>query len=678
MAAAGLLAAPYPTLDAALHAIEAARRDTARGSEAFLVRPFLRGFIVYDYPFSDRSGFSLGEVSVAGFPFGGTAETPGAWLVDAKGRTGTLLLDEKGYRLVRLGRDGNDRLVPESAATATKGFRLGADPFLVDEPAVRDDGLPWVVPDRLENVAGVRWNPRLAFRPGPDEKGLARLLSWLNRQPATLKVKPGGSRHSWSRVAASHGAYIHPQGMRCIEPAEADRTLRPDLPDNLTKNLFRIGSGTVIREISETLWDRYGKAAGVLGGYDGQTLGGVLPTGTHGSVLTHGPLAEMIRSLDLVAATGEPVRIEPAGGPTDPAAFAREHPESGLIQSDDIFDAALIHIGTMGVVRSLVVEVTDCFYLTEVRTSQSFDSVTETLGGGGIHHLFEGVKVPPWVPPWSGLAFPGHPLPAYHLELLMNPVGQNIIVTSRQPTPFPQEEPPFLRERPEKNLFRLHAIPRPYRREIGVTWFSENFHDAIGWVGESLMEDIPSLTPGIVNSTMNGLKNPGYLHRSYRVFNIGDGQNAIPSLSGTIFVPLRDDLYIRAIEVIRRVAREMAPKGIYQTGPISLRFIRGSRAMLASPEDVCSFELIFAGRTKWTEELIQAYDAALRAELGEENVRFHWGQLMPGVEKSRILANFPRYEEWLRIRNAFDPDGRFVNEWQETILPMDATRGAKP
>jgi len=183
------------------------------------------------------------------------------------------------------------------------------------------------------------------------------------------------------------------------------------------------------------------------------------------------------------------------------------------------------------------------------------------------------------------------------------------------------------------------------------------------------MESIPPLTPILVDGAMNGLKNPGYLQRSYRVFNIGDGQNAIPNLTGSIEVPLRDDLYLKALDVIRRVAWEEARNGIYQTGPISLRFVRASRAMLGNPEDVCSFELIFVRQTSWARELIKAYDAALRDELGTKNVRFHWGQLMPGAEKARILHNFPRYEEWRRIRDGFDPAGRFVNTYQESILP---------
>jgi hypothetical protein len=667
LAPSSLLAPPFPTLTAALHAIAKERGERGHRPSAFLVRPFLAGFIVYNYPLPDGPGFALSQVVVAGLPFGGSAEQPEAWLVDGEGRTGSLLRKAGRFRLVELGRDASDKLVP--APASAKSFRLGRDSFLVDEPPAVDAGLPWVVPNGLENVAGDDWTPRWAFRPGLDEAEVGRLLTWLNQQPEPLKVKAGGSRHSWSKVAASNGAYVHPEGMRCLEPAAGDGTLRADLPEAFGNNLFRIGSGTVIREINDTLWERYGKAFGALGGYDGQTLGGVLPTGTHGSILSHGPLAEMVRSLDLVTGTGESLRVEPKDGPTDLAAFALSHPNARLIQEDDVFEAVLIHIGTMGVVRSLVVETRDCFYLTEVRTSEPIDTVLATLGGGGIYHLYEGVKRPLWASPWSGLGFSGHPLPAYHLELLMNPLGEEIIVTSRQPTPLVIEEPPVFRERPERNLFRLHATPQPYRREIGVVWFSENFYEGIGWISQSLMENIPELTPGLVGSAMNGLKNPGYLHRSYRVFNIGDGQNAIPSLSGTIFVPLRDDLYIRAIEIIRRVAREMAPQGIYQTGPISLRFVRGSRALLGNPEDVCAFELIFAGKTKWAREMVQAYDAALREELGTENVRFHWGQLMPGVEKSRVLANYERYEEWRRIRDRFDPARRFINEWQETILP---------
>ena len=74
---------------------------------------------------------------------------------------------------------------------------------------------------------------------------------------------------------------------------------------------------------------------------------------------------------------------------------------------------------------------------------------------------------------------------------------------------------------------------------------------------------------------------------------------------------------------------------------------------------MASFELIFTGGTSWAMKMIEDYDAALCRKLGKENVRFHWGQAMPALAQARILGNFPRYAQWRRIRDEFDPKGRF-------------------
>ena len=58
-----------------------------------------------------------------------------------------------------------------------------------------------------------------------------------------------------------------------------------------------------------------------MGGYDAQTIAGVVSTSTHGSGLAFGPFPDMVRSLDLVVAGGELVRVEPADGITDPGAL---------------------------------------------------------------------------------------------------------------------------------------------------------------------------------------------------------------------------------------------------------------------------------------------------------------------------------------------------------------------
>src|SRR2546422_7156069 len=87
-----------------------------------------------------------------------------------------------------------------------------------------------------------------------------------------------------------------------------------------------------------------------MGGYDGQTVAGVISTSTHGSGITFGPLPEQIRSLDLVAGGGVGYRIERGDGPTEPAALAPRYPQRRLGQGDHRLRAPLLGVGCLGAV----------------------------------------------------------------------------------------------------------------------------------------------------------------------------------------------------------------------------------------------------------------------------------------------------------------------------------------
>src|SRR5947209_18666555 len=90
--------------------------------------------------------------------------------------------------------------------------------------------------------------------------------------------------------------------------------------------LVSVCSGTPIHELNAWL-DRHRLALQQMGGYDGQTLAGVVSTSTHGSGVKFGPFPDYVRSVDLVDGTGGPRRVEPSGGPTDPGPVARARTE---------------------------------------------------------------------------------------------------------------------------------------------------------------------------------------------------------------------------------------------------------------------------------------------------------------------------------------------------------------
>jgi hypothetical protein len=524
----------------------------------------------------------------------------------------------------------------------------------------------------------IRWQPRLAYRPGKDIDELADLIRRLDRDlPAGASIKAGGSRHSWSPAATTDGVYIHPEKMKFIE-APVRRELRGDLGGDLT-NYVRIGSGTTIREINRTLWKR-GKALPVLGGFDGQTLGGVLPTGTHGSVLAHGPLVDMVQSIDLVTGDGRKVRLEPRGGITDPARFGKRG--WTLVQDDDAFRAALINMGTFGVVHSYVLKATDRFYLNEVRTETSGAEAERVLAGGNIYRVMQTDR-----PASRGGAslrgFAGHPEKAYHLELLWNVATDRMVVTSRQPLNRTQtralekDEPAYFEKGRNRNLFRPFIMKRAYSRPHLTELAAEYVGKPAAALTNLAARIAPRLVPRLIDMSLRGLRDTQYTQRSYNVFNIGDGANRIPAQSATLSVPLRGDAYLRAMGVLRQVQREFAAEHKqFQTGPISIRFVKGSPALLGDPEDVAKFEIIFAGNGKRAQtlsrELVWRQYQALHRTFGAD-VRFHFGQLMPEeftpVARDRIRDSFPAHATFETQRKKFDPRGRFMNRWQRDILP---------
>ncbi len=101
--------------------------------------------------------------------------------------------------------------------------------------------------------------------------------------------------------------------------------------------------------------------------------------------------------------------------------------------------------------------------------------------------------------------------------------------------------------------------------------------------------------------------------------------------------------------------------------------------MLADPEDVCKFEIMFGGDNDHVQALSrdivkEYYDAPYEAFGGD--VRLHWGQLIPdgtleppGRGGHRVGESYRLYDRWRHIRDRYDPSERGLNAWQERVLP---------
>jgi L-gulono-1,4-lactone dehydrogenase len=449
-------------------------------------------------------------------------------------------------------------------------------------------------------------HPREIVKPGSLEE-LVACVQKAEQEGTT--VRACGARHAWSDAALTDGYMILPDRLGGVL----------DLDDGTTRHsaagppLARVLGGTHLAALNDEL-DRRGLALAQMGGYDAQTIAGVVSTSTHGSGLDWGPFPDFVRSLDLVIAGGEVVRVEPASGITDPGKFASVFGDARrLIQDDDTFAAAVCGVGCTGIVHAYVIEVREKFWLKEVRTLSTWEETRDTLTADGV--LGEGD----------------------HYELFVNPYpdgdgNHKLLVTRRADAADPGGEP--------DDRTRRHPLEE-FEASLPIT----------GVLLRLLARHLPSLMIRRFDSVLDNMQDDGYVAVSYKVFNIGEA-NHLPAVSMELCIGLDENRHLDAVDRMLAIAAEQRKKHRrYHTSPISLRFTKASPAFasMMHHRDSMIMELILVTGTRGGEELLRAHEDGL----AEFDARAHWGQINFLTEE-RIRKSYTRWDDWLSVQREFN------------------------
>jgi FAD/FMN-containing dehydrogenase len=504
--------------------------------------------------------------------------------------------------------------------------------------------LPVVPATTLADHAGmVQFTPKTAVRPTSIDD-LSRIMRFAQEQGR--HVKAIGSMHSASGIQSAGDIAVLPQGLSwVVPPAQVnDGTLKAGVDPNGPAPLVRVGSGTQIRDLNQILWDNYGLALPNMGGYDEQTIAGVVNTATHGSGLEFGPLSDLVQSMDMVLPGGRKVRIEPSNGMTDPAAFKAQHPDMDLIQDDTYFHSAVVSMGTMGVVSSYVLGVREKFYLDEQRTTTTWSALKQDLANGGIYKLNSSN---------ADWADPDTRFPAEHVEFLVNPFAtggdHTVLVTTRKDT----LEPTSGAFHPGDHDLVYNILHPDFGRAAIGEGLLNVAGGPISGVSRDVMENLPGLAPGMLDSAITTLKKDKYVERSYNVFNVG-AANHVGAFAEEIALPLAGDEYVKALDALMAKAEEYRRKGWVETSPFSLRFVKASSATLApQQQDSCMVEIIFSKGTSHAREMARGYEDLL-AQYGG---RPHFGQVN-SMNPAKAAAMYGgSLDTFNRVRRALDPAG---------------------
>ena len=239
-------------------------------------------------------------------------------------------------------------------------FVMGADKMLHHWP---DGGLenaiarPWLnwPTNHATNPIGLVWPDSL------DE--LVNIVQEAGR--LGREVRAVGSSWSNSDVAVTSG-YV-------VETNRLNRVLADVLTTSLNARgaamkLMHVEAGIKLYELNDIL-DKMGLALITMGGSSGQSLAGVLSTSAHGMDIDRGPIPDMVRAIHLVGPGGVQHWIEPSDGITKREALrdVLGLSDANIHYDDEWFNSALVSMGSLGVIYSLIVEVVPQYDLVSTR-----------------------------------------------------------------------------------------------------------------------------------------------------------------------------------------------------------------------------------------------------------------------------------------------------------------------
>ena len=190
------------------------------------------------------------------------------------------------------------------------------------------------------------------------------------------RIRAVGSGHSNSCCARPREMFVD---ISAIDgPFERVDWLKSNPPGLAQEErLVRVRAGTTLKELNRLHLHQMNPPLGLInaGTFDGQTVAGAISTGTHGTGMRLGNLADMVVSMDIATVTkkadGSPEvqmrRIEPSDGVTDRAAFDRDFATHGMVleQNDDLFYAMVVSLGCMGIVYAYTLKVCTEYWLEE-------------------------------------------------------------------------------------------------------------------------------------------------------------------------------------------------------------------------------------------------------------------------------------------------------------------------
>ncbi|MFF9476235.1 D-arabinono-1,4-lactone oxidase [Streptomyces roseolus] len=434
--------------------------------------------------------------------------------------------------------------------------------------SARTAGSPW------RNWAGnVTSRPVREVSPASAEELAAEL-----RRAARdgLRVKTVGTGHSFTPIAATDGVLIRPDlltGIRRIDRAAMTVTVE---------------SGTPLKRLNVAL-AREGLSLTNMGDIMEQTVAGATSTGTHGTGRDSASLAAQIRALELVTADGGIMTCS-----------EERHPE--------VFAAARIGLGALGVVSAITFAVEPLFLLTAREEPMRFDRVIAEFDQ--LHAENE------------------------HFEFYWFPHTDNCNTKRNNRSAGP-------------------AAPLP---RLGG-WFEDEFlSNGVFRAACALGRAVPPAIPSIARVSSRALSARTYTDIPYKVFT---------TPRRVRFLEME---YALPREAATTALREL--KAMVERSPLKVSFpveVRTAPADDITLSTASGRETAYIAVHLYRGTPHRGYFTAVERIMTAHGGRPHWGKVHTR-DADRLAAAYPRFAEFTALRDRLDPERLFANDHLRRIL----------
>jgi FAD-linked oxidoreductase len=391
-----------------------------------------------------------------------------------------------------------------------------------------------------------------------------------------LTVRMTGSGHSFTAVAATSGVMLDPSGLRAVRSVDEET------------GQVTVEAGCRLRDLNEALYAR-GLALANMGDIQEQTVAGAIQTGTHGTGRDLGGIAAQVTALEMVLADGSVACCS-------------------ADQSAELFQAARIGLGALGVLTAVTLRVVPAFLLTAREEPMKWAEVVarlDELSSANEHFEFY------WFPHTDGCL--------------------------------------------TKRNNRSDGPPRPlprWRHQLDDEFLSNTLFGATCRLGQRF----PAVIPAINGVAARALGARTYTDAAYRVFTsprrvrFKEQEYAIP----------REHL----AEALTAV-RDLFSRHTWRISfPIEVRIAPGDDVWLSTAYGrSTAYIAIHVFHTAPHEEYFREVEAVMTALGG----RPHWGKLHTR-DAAYLRGAYPRFADFVTLRDQLDPDRRFANPYTEQVL----------